>query len=197
MKGSASRPSNDERDTLGHQAGHKGDVARQAVQLGNNYAAFRSLRGGQRCGELRASVQGIAALAGFGFNILSGNHDGFGGRKSLDDGGALGIDAEAGAVLFLRRDPEICNRPLHDQTAYHRMAFGRSAKSSNIIAVFMLHQHRRSLLAAGRPRLGKGRFGRAFQTRAWEDRFLRSAAFNGRADEWHCYFRRQNWNDPR
>jgi hypothetical protein len=43
----------DERHTLGHQTGHKGHVTRKPVELGNNYAAPRSLCSGQRRGEAR------------------------------------------------------------------------------------------------------------------------------------------------
>jgi hypothetical protein len=39
----------------------------------------------------------------------------------------------------LRGNPQIGDDLLHVQTAYHRMRTGRSAKSSNIIALFVLH----------------------------------------------------------
>jgi hypothetical protein len=91
---------------------------------------------------LRAPFQGIGPLPGFGFNILGGYLEGFRRSKAVY-GGTLGVDTQAGAVLALRRNPEICNRLLHDQRAYHRMRFGRSANKSNIVAVFMLQQRTR------------------------------------------------------
>jgi hypothetical protein len=74
----------DERHSLGHQAGHKGHVARQAVELGNNYAALRSLCRGQRCGQLRAPIQGVRALPAFGFDKLGGNSEAFASGKMID-----------------------------------------------------------------------------------------------------------------
>jgi hypothetical protein len=77
---------------LGHQAGHKGHVARQAVELGYNYAALRNLCGGQRCGQLRAPVQGVGALPGFGFDKLSSNSERLASGEVID-GGSLGLYA--------------------------------------------------------------------------------------------------------
>jgi len=71
---------------LSHQAGHKSDVARETIQLGDDYAALRSLRRRQRSGQLRASVQSIRSLPGFGLNIFSSYRQGFRGRKVLDRG---------------------------------------------------------------------------------------------------------------
>jgi hypothetical protein len=84
---------------------------------------------------LRAPFQGVGTLPGFGLNILGNYLEGFRGGKTIDCG-PLGIDAQAGAVLALRRNPELCNRLLHVQSAYHRMRFGRSANKSNLVAIF-------------------------------------------------------------
>jgi hypothetical protein len=92
---------------------------------------------------LRAPVQGVRALTSFSFDKLSRNSEGFASGEVIDSG-PLSIKAEAGAVLALRRNPKICNRPFHDQRAYHRMPFGRSANQSNVIALFMLQQRRRT-----------------------------------------------------
>jgi hypothetical protein len=89
-----------------------------------------------------ASVQSVRAPAGFGLNILGSYLERFRSRKAVY-GGSLGVNAQAGAMLTLRRNPEICNRLLHVQTAYHRMPFGRSVIESNVIALFMLQQRRR------------------------------------------------------
>lgn len=51
-------------------------------------------------------VERITALPGFGLNVLSRDFEGFAGGKALN-GGALGIEAESGAVLPLRRNPEV------------------------------------------------------------------------------------------
>jgi hypothetical protein len=83
---------------------------------------------------LRAPVQGVRALTGFGFDKLSRNSEGFASGEVID-GDPLGVQTQAGAVLALRRDSEICNHLLHDQRAYHRMRFGRSANKSNLVAV--------------------------------------------------------------
>src|SRR6267142_1642555 len=142
MKGSASRPSsatmNGTRWAI--RPATKATSRDRRVQLGNNYAALRRLCSGQRCGQLRAPVQGVRALTSFSFDKLSRNSEGFASGEVIDSG-PLGIKAEAGAVLALRRNPKICNRLLHVQSAYHRMRFGRSANKSNIVAVFMLQQH--------------------------------------------------------
>ena len=63
-------------------------------------------------------------------------------RNFIDPAATFDIAAKAGAVLALRRNPQIYNRALHDQRAYHRMPSGRSATSSNVVALFMLQQHR-------------------------------------------------------
>jgi hypothetical protein len=47
--------------TVGHQAGHKSDVPREAVELGNNDRAFVGAPRGQRCGELRPAIEGASA----------------------------------------------------------------------------------------------------------------------------------------
>jgi hypothetical protein len=84
--------SNDEGYPLRHQAGYKGHVARQSVELGYNYAALRSLCRGQRCGQLGAPVQGICALAGFSLDVFGHDGQGFPGGKALH-GRALGFKA--------------------------------------------------------------------------------------------------------
>jgi|SRR5882762_7249809 hypothetical protein len=91
----------DEGHSLGHQAGHKGHVARQAVELGNNYAALRSLCRGQRCGQLRAPIQGVRALPAFGFDKLGGNSEAFASGKMID-GGSLGVNRRSNLTPYRR-----------------------------------------------------------------------------------------------
>jgi hypothetical protein len=76
-----------------------------------------------------------APFARLGLNELGDDRKGLGLSKSLN-GRTLGIYAKAGALLSLRRNPQICDDPLHVQRAYHRMAFGRSAIASDVLAVF-------------------------------------------------------------
>jgi hypothetical protein len=73
-------------------------------------------------------------LARFRFQVFANNRKPLGFGKPCD-GGALGFEPEARALLPLRRNPQIGDRTLHVQTAYHRLRFGRSAKSSNLIAL--------------------------------------------------------------
>src|ERR1700688_2622182 len=141
--GISAKLGNNEWHPLRHQAGDKGHVARKAIELRNDYAAFRRLCCGQGGCQTRAPVQGVSALAGFDFDELGSNCERLGCGKALD-GGPLGIKAKTRAPLSLRGNPEICNRPLHDQRAYHRMRFGRSAIESNDIALFMLQQRTQS-----------------------------------------------------
>jgi hypothetical protein len=58
---------------LHHQAGNERNVARQPVELGDEYAALRGFRGCQRRPKLWPSIECIGALAGFGFNIFPGD----------------------------------------------------------------------------------------------------------------------------
>jgi hypothetical protein len=83
----------------------------------------------------------VSRLFRFGLNELGNDREGLGFGKSMN-GRTLGVYAEAGALLSLRGNPQICDDPLHVQRAYHRLRFGRSANKSNVIAVFLLHQHR-------------------------------------------------------
>jgi hypothetical protein len=96
MNGSAPTPSSgdDEWHTLGHQPGHKGHVPREAVELGNNDRASVGAPNGQRCGELRAAVQGIGTLAGLDLDELGGQHKALGLGKALNRG-SLRFYAEA------------------------------------------------------------------------------------------------------
>jgi hypothetical protein len=72
MNGSASVPSlgDDERHFVRHQARNEMHVTRQTIQLGNDDSAFPLPGLGEACGELRATIQGIRALAGFDFDML-------------------------------------------------------------------------------------------------------------------------------
>jgi len=90
----------DERHPLSHQAGNKGNVPGKPIQLGNDYAAFRSLGGCQGSGQLGAPVERIGSFAAFEFNELSDDRQALGHRK-LPDRRALGFNSETRALLLL------------------------------------------------------------------------------------------------
>jgi hypothetical protein len=79
---------------LADQAGHKRHVARETVELGNNDRASVGASNGQRCRELRATVQGVGALAGLDLDELGGQHKAL-GLGEPDNNSSLGLDAEA------------------------------------------------------------------------------------------------------
>ncbi len=67
--------SHDERHTLGHQAGDKGHVAREPIELGDDdWAPGGS--GGCKCrGQLRPAFQRIRSLPGFDLDELADDRD--------------------------------------------------------------------------------------------------------------------------
>jgi hypothetical protein len=132
--GVAAQLGHDERHTLSHQSGDKGDVARKAVQVRNDYAALVTLCGGQRRGQLGPPFQGVSTLSGLGLDVLGDDLKPFGFGKS-SDGGALRFDSETRALLPLRRNSQICDGPFHVQTGYHRLRFVRTHYQSNDVAV--------------------------------------------------------------
>ena len=143
MNGSASRPSSAtmKGTRWAIRPATKATSRERRSSLATTTLHFASLCGGQGGRQLRAPVQGVGPLPGFGFDEFGGYVEGFRSSKAVDCG-PLGLDAQAGAMLALRRNPKICNRLLHVQRAYHRMRSGRSANKSNIVAVFMLQQRR-------------------------------------------------------
>ena len=74
----------DEGHTLRHQAGNEGHVAREPVELGHQDRTLRLARCGQRCGELRPSVERVGALAGFDLGEFGEDGDAFGFGKARD-----------------------------------------------------------------------------------------------------------------
>ncbi len=72
--GVAAQFGNDEGHPLSHQTGDKGHIAGKPVQLGDNYAAFRSFCCSQGNGELGTPFERIRSLASFEFNELGGEH---------------------------------------------------------------------------------------------------------------------------
>ena len=118
----------DEGDALRHQAGNEGDVAGEAVELGHHDRALCLARCGQRCGELRAAVERVGALAGLDLGELVKDGDALGFGKA-GDRGSLGLDAQARSTLPLCRNAVVGNCGRHllflpgVQTANHRLQF--------------------------------------------------------------------------
>src|SRR5687767_2729457 len=106
---------------------------------GNDDAASGGARCGQCSRKLRPPIQRIGALAGLVFDVLADERQALGGCEFCDMG-SLCLDAEAGSLLPPGGNPQVGNRALHVQTAYHRMRTGRSAKSSNVIISLRPHQ---------------------------------------------------------
>ena len=103
---------NDERHTLGHQARYEGHVAGKPVELGHDDRALLLPPRGQRCGQLRPSVEGIAPLPRFDLDEFGDQLEAF-GRGEPDDGLPLGLDAEPGSALPGGGDPVVGNGLLH------------------------------------------------------------------------------------
>jgi hypothetical protein len=90
----------DERHPLSHEAGNKGNVPGKPIQLGDDYAAFRSLGSCQGSGQLGSPVERVGSFAAFEFNELRNDGQTLGGRK-LPDCRALGFNSETRALLLL------------------------------------------------------------------------------------------------
>ena len=105
--------SDDERHALRHQAGHEGDIARQAVQLGNDHAALRGFGCGQGGGELRPAIERVGAFAGLGFDELPDQDHALGFGEVLD-GRPLGFNSETRTLLPEGRDSQVGNRFFHN-----------------------------------------------------------------------------------
>jgi hypothetical protein len=97
-------------------------VAGEAIQLRDDYAAFRGLGRSQGSCKLRAAVKRVGALAGFGLDVLCEDGDAFRFGEP-GDGRPLSFDPEARALLPLCRNPQIGDRAVHFQTANHRLRF--------------------------------------------------------------------------
>jgi hypothetical protein len=102
----------DEGNALSHQPRHERNIPRKPVQFGNQDTASGLAGRGQRCCQLRATVDRIGALAAFGFDVFGDDRDLFGFCEARDRG-ALGLNAEAGAVLLLCGDTIVSNSAIH------------------------------------------------------------------------------------
>ena len=122
----------DEWHALGHQAGDEGDVAREAIELGDHDGALRLPRQGEGCCKLRPPVERIRTLAGLDLGELGEDGDALGFGEA-GDRRSLRLDAQARSTLPLCRDPVVSNRARHllflrpgVQTANHRLQFARA-----------------------------------------------------------------------
>lgn len=70
--------------SLYHQAGDGGDITREAIDLGHNYAALRGLGCGQGSCQLRPAIQGIKPLAGLRLYELGNDCERPGLSETLD-----------------------------------------------------------------------------------------------------------------
>jgi hypothetical protein len=78
---------------LGYQAGNKRHVTREAIELGYQDRTFLLPRCGQRCGELRPSIESVSTFTGLHLGELGGDRDLFGfGEPS--DRRSLSFEAE-------------------------------------------------------------------------------------------------------
>ena len=84
--------SDDERHPVRHQAADEVHVAGQPIELRHRDGALRFAGVGQRRGELRAPLEGIAALAGLDLQVFADQFQAFGCGKAGDDV-ALRLDA--------------------------------------------------------------------------------------------------------
>jgi hypothetical protein len=98
----------DERHPLRHQAADEGDVAAQAIQLGDDHRALRPPGCGQSGSEMGAAVQSIGTLARFDLDDFVDDGVAFRFREPAN-ATTLRLDAEAAAPLFLRRHPDVRN----------------------------------------------------------------------------------------
>jgi hypothetical protein len=103
---------NDEWDPLSHQPGDEGNVAGEAIELGDDDRAFAGLAGCQRRSELWSPFQGVGALAGLDLRELGDQRVAL-GLGEPGDCCALGLDAEPRAALPGGGDPVVGNGMLH------------------------------------------------------------------------------------
>jgi hypothetical protein len=97
---------------LGHQPGHEGHVARQAVQPGDDHRAFGGARSSERGGKLGPTIERVSAFAGLRFHILADDYEVLGFSEPRDRG-ALRFDAEPGAVLLPCGDTVVGDSAFH------------------------------------------------------------------------------------
>jgi hypothetical protein len=96
----SSKLGHDEWHPLGHQAGNKGHVAREPIQLGHEDRTSLLPRCGQRCGKLGPSIEGVGSFAGLDLSELAYDLDIF-GFSEPSDGRSLSFQAETRSSLPL------------------------------------------------------------------------------------------------
>jgi hypothetical protein len=93
---------------VSHEPAEKVYVPAEPVQLRDRNGALKLLSGRESCPKLRASVESIGALAGLHLNELTGQFEALSLRK-LVKRLSLSLDAEPGAPLLGRANPDVCD----------------------------------------------------------------------------------------
>ena len=108
MKGSASRPSSatikGTRCAISPETNATSRESLSSLEITTQHLALRGCRQGR--GKLRPPIERIGAFAGFGLDKFPDDCDPLGFAEA-GDGGALGFDAQARAMLLLRGDTKI------------------------------------------------------------------------------------------
>ena len=99
-------------------------VAAEPIQFADDNRAFAmAARGFERGGELRATVEGVRALAGLDLGERGGDFEALGGGEA-GDRLALGVEPEAGFSLFFGAYAIISDKRRHGRgapKAVHRL----------------------------------------------------------------------------
>jgi hypothetical protein len=109
----AAERSDDERHPLRHQTGDERHVSRQAIELGDRHWRLEPLRRLQGRVQLRPAVQRVAALARLDLGELGDDIEALRGGEG-GNGGALGLEAQAGPTLLLGGHAMIGNDGMHN-----------------------------------------------------------------------------------
>jgi len=91
---------NEERHSLGHQAGNESHVARKPIQLGHQDRTFLLTRCSRRARELGPSIESVGSLAGFDLSELTGKADALGFSKTSGSC-SLSLQAKSWSTLVL------------------------------------------------------------------------------------------------
>ena len=98
----------EERRLVRHQAADEMHVTRQPIELGDGDGGGLPVaaRCSERCGELRAAIEGVSALPRLDLDELGNDIEPL-GLGEPGDGGALGVNPQARLALLARADPVV------------------------------------------------------------------------------------------
>src|SRR6202035_5510767 len=114
------------------------NVTAEPIQLRNDNRALALAGRAERCGELRAALQGVSPLAGLDFNVLANNLIALGGGKACDVL-TLGFKSEARAPLSGSGDPKVGN---NSGGGHGRLLRCLYRNSTNILVLYKLNLRR-------------------------------------------------------